>query len=1676
MQKELFDLEQFNILQDSENYYFFRALNMADNRDIENGLILDENGNFVRIRTDRERWEQNPDNVAPRYKSESKISLEEVYDHIKMHHRTDTNGISLTSNSNVAVTYGRGYYKDRYVLIKIPKQEIGQTVVNSGQYMLEEIEKRINDAIATLEDEEILDRLRQIDEAQSSKEIETLMSMRYTSKDLINPSRARMREEITYSEPKSRLGNYQILNEEQTLEKDKIIGKLTVLERSKLISPLIPYTSDNRLLIQTVGGAFSSSEQTHYGEILGDRIVEISKELADIFALLQQVPNSDDVEKLKNELLKKINLRYKIENRNGELYFTNGNDQIDLGQEVNAEEYLVKNNLTIDEIYDLTGGKIEYGKASSIVNKLFYLSKSRSDAQRIADMLSKIVENNPEYRDVIEFIRENGFRVQPEIITRQSNVGYRISESVNLDLTSDELQIVDEVKGLDIEELRKIVANGGLTTDQGTLQKIFQAIEQENAITKSRYYATSIIDLYDWEKIGINSFLPEQREELIKKLEEKKCVDIYTKLKNKNYSEKQIAKIILNLTVRTRFSDMLENENLEEFVSNNVNELSKELSIEQIEDFLGYYDVEGTQIKLKDYQKTAVNKANQIFESKKFASVILPTGAGKSFVALTEMFQHKDEKMLYLAPSVEILEQIQDYIIKYIHGTKGTLGKSKKEIIEEIFPNLVLTTYQSLLHKNGRNFIKEKFDFIVLDELHRTGGTEWENKINKLLENQEESVRVLGITATPERDADGKDMADETARKLGYTEDEIAQQMHVAMNMNLIDAIRLGLVVNPKIVSCEYNLKGNLSFEQILEKINLIEDENERNARLEQYNELRRKIDKASGISDLLKSSIKSGGKYIVFIPVIDKKVNREDIEDGDLSAGEMKIKDAEMQLRMWLEDSGLPIEICSMLGAYSDKKNLDELHKFKDNNGNTKFMIVINKLNEGVHIDGIDGIVWMRPLDENSKILCLQQLGRIIYSVDEDVPIKDEDRPVVIDLANNLLTVNLDKSINNYSRRDDLQLLIDIVDWIDEHDGYIPNINSTSRVETRYAATLRRIQQNYQMYLNDEIFDEESELFENEERDQILQILELGKNIDLWNLEFPTKECGDKYAKELIIDSFEVKGILKDFSDLIESVSRKETAASRTIRVAKALKEGGVNFKKLILRKNGEFIKVNEINQEGVDIDKIISEKNLDGEFEIGRGITAVRMAYRRTSTYAITEEERKIAEELGLIDLTPRESSVAETLKVVKILQKNGVDLKKIPQINNGMYITLADIKQPGIDIEKIACENDLDLNFPYAKKIANLRGAYNGTNTYAITEAEKKEAEKLGLIEFEEKESAIAETLRIAQILHANGVDLKKVNTVRKGKYTKLSDIKQPGIDIEQIARDNNIDLNFGYGQRVRSIRNACAGRGGYSITDAEKKVACELGLVDLSQDKETAIAEFLRVTRILKNNGVDVKKLPTIVNKQYSRLKDIKQPGIDIEQIARDNDIDLELPIGSRISAIRESYNRKSTYLMTDEEVEDAIELGIIVENKISLTSEFLKVARVLNDNGVNLNKIQLNVKENGKYRGVRLREIKQDGIDIEQIAHDNGLDLDYEYGQRAKGVRNGYAENKKGYPVTETERKEIEELGLMISRKKSAKNIGVAVFSEASVEKCDEADKVLGRLVENLREGDKSQNE
>ena len=160
---------------------------------------------------------------------------------------------------------------------------------------------------------------------------------------------------------------------------------------------------------------------------------------------------------------------------------------------------------------------------------------------------------------------------------------------------------------------------------------------------------------------------------------------------------------------------------------------------------------------------------------------------------------------------------------------------------------------------------------------------------------------------------------------------------------------------------------------------------------------------------------------------------------------------------------------------------------------------------------------------------------------------------------------------------------------------------------------------------------------------------------------------------------------------------------------------------------------------QDGIDIDRIIEENGLNGNFEYGKNINITRIACKGKSGYKITEEEKKEAEKLGIVQIKPKKSIIAQTLEISKILTSNGINLSKIKIMRDGQYILLKEIKQDGIDIERIIIENRLDENFLYGKNIAATRLAYNGKGTYKkMTEEEKEEAEQLGIIKSKKRTS--------------------------------------------------------------------------------------------------------------------------------------------------------------------------------------------------------------------------------------------------------------------------------------------------------------------------------------------------
>ena len=88
------------------------------------------------------------------------------------------------------------------------------------------------------------------------------------------------------------------------------------------------------------------------------------------------------------------------------------------------------------------------------------------------------------------------------------------------------------------------------------------------------YYINAIIDLFDWNKIGVVEFNNDNRNDLINKLKQHNCLEIYNKLKEKNIKENDIANIILTSIIKNKEIDSIN--------------IKESFTVDELEEFLEY--------------------------------------------------------------------------------------------------------------------------------------------------------------------------------------------------------------------------------------------------------------------------------------------------------------------------------------------------------------------------------------------------------------------------------------------------------------------------------------------------------------------------------------------------------------------------------------------------------------------------------------------------------------------------------------------------------------------------------------------------------------------------------------------------------------------------------------------------------------------------------------------------------------------------------------------------------------------------------------------------------------------------------------------------------------------------------------------------------------------------------
>ena len=364
---------------------------------------------------------------------------------------------------------------------------------------------------------------------------------------------------------------------------------------------------------------------------------------------------------------------------------------------------------------------------------------------------------------------------------------------------------------------------------------------------------------------------------------------------------------------------------------------------------------------LKPHNVETIKNILEIYKTSNKCCAIQATGTGKTFLILRllEIYNDEGKSAVIFAPNREIIKQ------------------TKKRMKKFGLNNATFYTYQKLARMTDEEISAMEFDLIICDELHRTGAKTWGHKFEVLVNSHPDS-KVFGVTATPLRCADGRDMAEE------YFDGNKACDISLAEAL-----VREIIPVMPLYVSALYTFEEE--YRNMSDKIEKGNNSVEEKAELQkELLAAKQQLEKANGVPEIIKKYITNyNGKYLVFCK--DKKhlYAMKDVVIG------------------WFREAGYDGKIYEY-PYYSDssavKKNLENFENNKEEG--LKLLFIIDKLNEGLHLDEVHGCILLRTTVSN--IIYYQQIGRAIDA-------GSNEQRVILDLVSNfnsLKSFNLKKEL----------------------------------------------------------------------------------------------------------------------------------------------------------------------------------------------------------------------------------------------------------------------------------------------------------------------------------------------------------------------------------------------------------------------------------------------------------------------------------------------------------------------------------------------------------------------------------------------------------------------------------------------------------------------------------------
>ena len=304
-------------------------------------------------------------------------------------------------------------------------------------------------------------------------------------------------------------------------------------------------------------------------------------------------------------------------------------------------------------------------------------------------------------------------------------------------------------------------------------------------------------------------------------------------------------------------------------------------------------------------------------ENNKLAIVVTFTGTGKTYITLEYLDNH-DYNALVVVPSL-------------------TIGNQWEKMTDRVDT----MTFQYLLNHIDEVIEQNKYDCYVIDEAHHAGAERWGSAVLRLLTELDKPI--IGLTADPIRYSDEfRDVSQD------FWDDCVVQ------GYDLVEALNKGLVPSIEYIYTVFSDEGVVcnTDDEFLDIPELSEEEISEDYELNsKLNYTQENIDAIVAVLDKYLNGEKRKG--LVFSDNINTANEAYDI-----------ISDIFSNQKVWLVHNQQSPDL--------NRKYLEEY-----NNASDGYIVSVNMLNEGVHVDNVDTIIMLRRTFSPSVFF--QQIGRAI-------------------------------------------------------------------------------------------------------------------------------------------------------------------------------------------------------------------------------------------------------------------------------------------------------------------------------------------------------------------------------------------------------------------------------------------------------------------------------------------------------------------------------------------------------------------------------------------------------------------------------------------------------------------------------------------------------------------------